>query len=168
MVTLEQAAKAWAELGRVMYPSLAEVEAALAGSAHVSNAPIHTTDRTAQQIADEEEHMSITPPEDILAMKLEQGGVPSDLVESRAAELLEELRTEWDLHPAQMPWGGNSAVIRQEGGSGWSVIVNGIDIAGWVDDWTITPEPGTDGAGRARLTVTIPLEHLDMRAKGTP
>ena len=30
MVTLEQAARAWTNLGRVMYPSLAEVEAALA------------------------------------------------------------------------------------------------------------------------------------------
>ena len=30
MVTLEQAARAWTNLGRVLYPSLAEVEAALA------------------------------------------------------------------------------------------------------------------------------------------
>lgn len=34
MVTLEQAAKAWAELGRVMYPSLAEVEATLTSREH--------------------------------------------------------------------------------------------------------------------------------------
>lgn len=111
--------------------------------------------------------MSITPPEDILAAELEQGGVPADLAEARAAELLEELRAEWDLHPAQVEWGGNSAVLRQEGLEGWSVVVNGIDIANWIDDWTVTPEPGTSGAGTARLTVTIPLEHLDMRAKGT-
>ena len=40
MVTLEQAARAWTALGRVMYPSLAEVEAALAGQSH-STADAH-------------------------------------------------------------------------------------------------------------------------------
>lgn len=119
--------------------------------------------------------MSITPPEGILAAALDRIGLPQTGVnggpvghEALAAALLEELRTEWDLHPAQVEWGGSSAVIRREGLEGWSVVVNGIDIANWVDDWTITPEPGTSGAGSARLTVSIPLEHLDMRAKGTP
>lgn len=117
--------------------------------------------------------MSITPPEDILLGALESIGIaPAGLNggpvghEALAAALLEQLRTEWDLHPAQVEWGGNSAVLRQEGLEGWSVVVNGIDIANWIDDWTITPEPGTDGAGTARLNVSIPLEHLDMRANG--
>lgn len=34
MVTLEQAARAWINLGRVMYPSLAEVEASLTSREH--------------------------------------------------------------------------------------------------------------------------------------
>lgn len=119
--------------------------------------------------------MSITPPEDILAAALDRIGIAPTGVnggpvghEAIAAALLEELRTEWDLHPAQVEWGGNSAVLRQDGGSGWSLVVNGIDIGGWANDWSITPEPGTYGSGEARLTVTIPLQRLDMRAKGTP
>ena len=52
MVTLEQAARAWAALGRVMYPSLAEVEAALAGQSH-STVDAHTT--TSQQTHGSEE-----------------------------------------------------------------------------------------------------------------
>ena len=55
MVTLEQAAKAWASLGRVMYPSLAEVEAALASQADANGARHYTTDRTAQQADGEED-----------------------------------------------------------------------------------------------------------------
>ena len=39
MVTLEQAARAWTALGRVMYPSLAEVEVALAGSRTARSTP---------------------------------------------------------------------------------------------------------------------------------
>ena len=108
--------------------------------------------------------MSITPPESIILAALEQSETTD--AEALAAEVLEDLRGEWDLHPAQVEWGGNSAVIRQDGSEGWSVVVNGIDIASWIDDWTITPEPGTNGAGTARLNVSIPLEHLDMRANG--
>ena len=52
MVTLEQAAGAWTALGRVMYPSLAEVEAALADQSH-STADAHTT--TSQQTHESEE-----------------------------------------------------------------------------------------------------------------
>lgn len=52
MVTLEQAARAWTALGRVMYPSLAEVEAALAGQSH-STADAHTM--TSQQTHESEE-----------------------------------------------------------------------------------------------------------------
>ena len=52
MVTLEQAARAWTALGRVMYPSLAEVEAALAGQSH-STVDAHTT--TSQQTHESEE-----------------------------------------------------------------------------------------------------------------
>ena len=52
MVTLEQATRAWATLGRVMYPSLAEVEAALADQSH-STADAHTT--TSQQTHESEE-----------------------------------------------------------------------------------------------------------------
>lgn len=55
MVTLERAAKAWADLGRVMYPSLAEVEAALASQADADDARHYTTDRAAQQAAGEED-----------------------------------------------------------------------------------------------------------------
>ena len=39
MVTLERAAKAWTELGRVMYPSLAEVEAVLTSREHPDATP---------------------------------------------------------------------------------------------------------------------------------
>ena len=55
MVTLEQAARAWATLGRVMYPSLAEVEAALAGQSHstVDGADAHHM--TSQQTHESEE-----------------------------------------------------------------------------------------------------------------
>ena len=52
MVTLEQAARAWIALGRVMYPSLAEVEAALADQSH-STADAHATTR--QQTHESEE-----------------------------------------------------------------------------------------------------------------
>lgn len=52
MVTLERAARAWIALGRVMYPSLAEVEAALADQSH-STADAHTT--TGQQTHESEE-----------------------------------------------------------------------------------------------------------------
>ena len=52
MVTLEQAAKAWADLGRVMCPSLAEVEVALAGQSH-STVDAHTM--TSQQTHESEE-----------------------------------------------------------------------------------------------------------------
>ena len=55
MPSMEQVARAWIDLGRVMYPSLAEVEAALASQAHANDARTNTTDRTAQQIADEED-----------------------------------------------------------------------------------------------------------------
>lgn len=118
--------------------------------------------------------MSITPPQNIICGALEEIGVhpvgdnggPVGY-EALAAAILEELRAEWDLHPVQVPWGGNSAVIRQESAEGWSVVVNGIDIAGWIDDWSITPEPETNGAGTARLNVSIPVEYLDMRAEGT-
>ena len=55
MVTLEQAARAWIALGRVMYPSLAEVEAALAGQSHstVDGADAHHM--TSQQTHESEE-----------------------------------------------------------------------------------------------------------------
>ena len=43
MATLEQAARAWIDLGRVMYPSLAEVEASLASHAHPDVIPIRGT-----------------------------------------------------------------------------------------------------------------------------
>lgn len=52
MVTLEQAAGAWTALGRVMYPSLAEVEAALAGQSH-STVDAHPM--TSQQTHESEE-----------------------------------------------------------------------------------------------------------------
>ena len=39
MVTLEQAARPWTELGRVMYPSLAEVEQALTSREHPDATP---------------------------------------------------------------------------------------------------------------------------------
>ena len=55
MVTIEQAARAWIALGRVMYPSLAEVEAALAGQSHstVDGADAHHM--TSQQTHGSEE-----------------------------------------------------------------------------------------------------------------
>lgn len=39
MVTLNQAAEAWIRLGRVMYPSLAEVEATLTSREHADTTP---------------------------------------------------------------------------------------------------------------------------------
>lgn len=41
MVTLNQAAEAWIRLGRVMYPSLAEVEQALTSREHPDATPEH-------------------------------------------------------------------------------------------------------------------------------
>lgn len=55
MVSLERAAKAWTDLGRVLYPSLAEVEAELASRAHTNDARHYTTDRAAHQAAGEED-----------------------------------------------------------------------------------------------------------------
>lgn len=113
--------------------------------------------------------MSITPPVDILIGMLQQGGVPSDAVEARAAELLGALEGEYDLHPAHVGF-KNGAVIREGEGKhgGWSCVVNGVDIAPWVDDWSITPDPVDGAGGSARLTVTIPLDYLDMRTEATP
>lgn len=39
MVTLNHAAEAWIRLGRVMYPSLAEVEQALTSHEHTDTTP---------------------------------------------------------------------------------------------------------------------------------
>ncbi len=62
MVTLEQAARAWTALGRVMYPSLAEVEAslaevqaALAGQAHSTGDGADARPMTSQQTHESEE-----------------------------------------------------------------------------------------------------------------
>lgn len=55
MPTLEQAAKAWTDLGRVLYPSLAEVEAALNGRAHSVIDKVGVHPMTAQQLHESEE-----------------------------------------------------------------------------------------------------------------
>ena len=44
MVTLNQSAEAWIRLGRVMYPSLAEVEEALASTAGEDDPPMHRSE----------------------------------------------------------------------------------------------------------------------------
>ena len=44
MAALERAARAWIDLGRVMYPSLAEVEEALAAAADEDDPPIHRSE----------------------------------------------------------------------------------------------------------------------------
>ena len=58
MVTLEQAARAWTALGRVMYPSLAEVEAALADQSHstVDGADAHTMTTSPRRTDDDHDH----------------------------------------------------------------------------------------------------------------
>lgn len=55
MATLEQAAKAWTDLGRVLYPSLAEAEAALTGRAHSVIDKIDVHPMTSQQLHESEE-----------------------------------------------------------------------------------------------------------------
>lgn len=44
MVTIEQAARVWINLGRVMYPSLAEVEAELATTAGKDDPPMRRSE----------------------------------------------------------------------------------------------------------------------------
>ena len=55
MPTLEQAAKAWVRLGRVLYPSLAEVEAELAGRSHRVIDKVGVHPMTIQQLHESEE-----------------------------------------------------------------------------------------------------------------
>lgn len=55
MVTIERAARAWVDLGRVMYPSLAEVEAELAGRAHSTVDKVGAHPMTSQQTHESEE-----------------------------------------------------------------------------------------------------------------
>lgn len=44
MAVLERVARAWTNLGRVLYPSLAEVEKALAAAADEDDPPIHRSE----------------------------------------------------------------------------------------------------------------------------
>ena len=44
MAVLERVARAWISLGRVLYPSLAEVEQALAAAAGEDDPPIHRSE----------------------------------------------------------------------------------------------------------------------------
>ena len=55
MPSMEQAAKAWAALGRVMYPSLAEVDASLTGRSHSTVDKVGTHPMTSQQLHESEE-----------------------------------------------------------------------------------------------------------------
>lgn len=55
MVTLEQAARAWIDLGRVMYPSLAEVEEELAGRSHSTVDRVGIRPMTSQQMHESKE-----------------------------------------------------------------------------------------------------------------
>lgn len=55
MPTIEQAARAWINLGRVLYPSLAEVEASLTGRAHSVIDKVGVHPMTTQQLHESEE-----------------------------------------------------------------------------------------------------------------
>ena len=55
MPAMEQVAKAWAALGRVMYPSLAEVDASLTGRSHSVIDEVGVHPMTIQELHESEE-----------------------------------------------------------------------------------------------------------------